>query len=239
MSKNFKHKIVLGLIMVICICIPLLCGAKTAYAEYLSTSEENTVTIKKIGDYTFNVVVDKGIISLTGERYKEKYYIVRVFDSKEKFYISEEDYKKSKTQSREPNRTAINTKKEITIEKSLDSKLTLSKNDNFKMYRIGYVSGNTKRICVWVEYKDERFIGFINSDDIESNKVEKKVEKAPEKKLGLKMLVILVLTIPAVIFIILMFVSSKKYYIRQNIINKEGTTPSDTSEKNTVGNKEK
>ena len=59
--------------MVICICIPLLCGAKTAYAEYLSTSEENTVTIKKIGDYTFNVVVDKGIISLTGERYKEKY----------------------------------------------------------------------------------------------------------------------------------------------------------------------
>ena len=53
------------------------------------------------------------------------------------------------------------------------------------------------------------------------------------------MLVILVVTIPAVVFIILMFVSSKKYYIRQNTINKEGTPPADTAEKDTAEKKEK
>ena len=239
MGKILKHKTILALVMIVCICAALFCGVKTAHADYLSTSEENTVTLRKVGDYTFNVVVDKGIIRTTDEKYKEKYHIVRVFDSKEKFYISDEDFKKIKTQGKEPNRTAINIKKETVVERSLDKKLTLSKNDRFKMYRIGYVSGNEKRICVWVEYNGEQFIGFINADDIESNKVEKKVEKAPKKTLGMKMLVILIVTIPAVVFIILMFVSSKKYYIRQNTINKEGTPPADIAEKDTAEKKKK
>lgn len=239
MGKILKHKTILVLVMMVCICVALFCGVKTVHADYLSTSEENTVTLRKVGDYTFNVVVDKGIIRTTDEKYKEKYHIVRVFDSKEKFYISDEDFKKIKTQGKEPNRTAINIKKETVVERSLDKNLTLSKNDRFKMYRIGYVSGNEKRICVWVEYNGEQFIGFINADDIESNKVEKKVEKAPQKTLGLKMLVILIVTIPAVVFIILMFVSSKKYYIRQNTINKEGTPPADTAEKDAAEKKEK
>lgn len=239
MGKILKHKTILALVMMVCICVALFCGVKTVHADYLSTSEENTVTLRKVGDYTFNVVVDKGIIRITDEKYKEKYHIVRVFDSEEKFYISDEDFVKIKTQGKEPNRTAINIKKETVVERSLDKKLTLSKNDRFKMYRIGYVSGNEKRICVWVEYNGEQFIGFINADDIESNKVEKKVEKAPQKTLGLKMLVILIVTIPAVVFIILMFVSSKKYYIRQNTINKEGTPPADIAEKDTAEKKEK
>ena len=85
MGKILKHKTILALVMIVCICIALFCGVKTAHADYLSTSEENTVTLRKVGDYTFNVVVDKGIIRTTYEKYKEKYHMCEFLIQKRNF----------------------------------------------------------------------------------------------------------------------------------------------------------
>lgn len=226
MTKS--KKLIVAMVFIL-IAFSFLLGSKNyAYADYVRPENESTeIILRKVGDPSFKVVMDKdALVEKIGE-YDSEHYKVKLFECNDEFYVKKEH---TTLIERMDSKKQVVLKNNTKLRINIDEEISVSPDDKYTMYRIGHQQGNEEKVCVWLVNQKGSFVGFINKDDIKEGEKIVIKKPVPKKTLGLKLLVILITTIPMALFLVFMIIPSKKYYVRQTPVLIDGTADVDKSE---------